>query len=302
MKHIPLTIIFTFLFTASLFAQELRCNVSISSQKIQGANQNLFRTMQSDVYEFMNNRKWTEHVYSYDEKIRCNIMIRLDEQISADEFRGSIQVQLTRPVFNSSYETTVLNIKDNDFRCRYVEFQPLEFNETSNRDNLTNILAYYAYVIIGFDYDTFTLEGGTPYFEKAQAIVNNSQNAPEKGWKSFESERNRYWLLENILNKSYADYRKCMYNYHRNGLDLMNEKIEEGRANIAESLRDLQKVFRRRPSTYILQMFFDAKADELVNIFSKTFPDERNRVMTVLNEVDPSNGSKYEKIAKAEGM
>jgi hypothetical protein len=276
--------------------------VSISSQKIQGANQNLFRTMQSDVYEFMNNRKWTEHVYSYDEKIRCNIMIRLDEQISADEFRGSIQVQLTRPVFNSSYETTVLNIKDNDFRCRYVEFQPLEFNETSNRDNLTNILAYYAYVIIGFDYDTFTLEGGTPYFEKAQAIVNNSQNAPEKGWKSFESERNRYWLLENILNKSYADYRKCMYNYHRNGLDLMNEKIEEGRANIAESLRDLQKVFRRRPSTYILQMFFDAKADELVNIFSKTFPDERNRVMTVLNEVDPSNGSKYEKIAKAEGM
>ncbi len=302
MKYIWLTIILIFLFVDTLFAQELRCNVSISSQKIQGANQNLFRTMQSDVYEFMNNRKWTEHVYSYDEKIRCNIMIRLDEQISADEFRGSIQVQLTRPVFNSSYETTVLNIKDNDFRCRYVEFQPLEFNETSNRDNLTNILAYYAYVIIGFDYDSFTLEGGTPYFEKAQAIVNNSQNAPEKGWKSFESERNRYWLLENILNKSYADYRKCMYNYHRIGLDLMSDKIEEGRANIAESLRDLQKVFRRRPSTYILQMFFDSKADELVNVFSKTFPDERNRVMTILNEIDPSNGSRYEKIAKADEM
>ncbi len=302
MRYIWLAIILIFLFVDTLFAQELRCNVSISSQKIQGANQNLFRTMQSDVYEFMNNRKWTEHVYSYDEKIRCNIMIRLDEQISADEFRGSIQVQLTRPVFNSSYETTVLNIKDNDFRCRYVEFQPLEFNETSNRDNLTNILAYYAYVIIGFDYDSFTLEGGTPYFEKAQAIVNNSQNAPEKGWKSFESERNRYWLLENILNKSYADYRKCMYNYHRIGLDLMSDKIEEGRANIAESLRDLQKVFRRRPSTYILQMFFDSKADELVNVFSKTFPDERNRVMTILNEIDPSNGSRYEKIAKADEM
>ena len=302
MKYIWFTIILIFLFAASLFAQELRCNVSISSQKIQGANQNLFRTMQSDVYEFMNNRKWTEHVYSYDEKIRCNIMIRLDEQISADEFRGSIQVQLTRPVFNSSYETTVLNIKDNDFRCRYVEFQPLEFNETSNRDNLTNILAYYAYVIIGFDYDSFTLEGGTPYFEKAQAIVNNSQNAPEKGWKSFESERNRYWLLENILNKSYSDYRKCMYSYHRNGLDIMSDKIEEGRANIAESLRDIQKVFRRRPSTYILQMFFDSKADELVNVFSKTFPDERNRVMTILNEIDPSNGNKYEKIAKADEM
>lgn len=300
---------YTFFFILSLLilsvninAQELRCNVTVSSNKIQGANQNLFRTMQSDIYEFMNNRKWTEHVYSYDEKIRCNIMIRLDEQISADEFRGSIQVQLTRPTFNSSYETTVLNIKDNDFRCRYVEFQPLEFNETSNRDNLTNTLAYYAYVILGFDYDTFSLEGGTRFFDKAQSIVNNSQNAPEKGWKSFESERNRYWLLENITNKSYADYRKCMYNYHRNGLDLMSERVEEGRANIAESLRDLQKVFRRRPSTYILQMFFDSKATELVNVFSKSYPDERNRVMTILNEIDPSNGSKYKKITESEEL
>ncbi len=284
------------------FAQEFRCSVTVSAQKIQGANQNLFQTMRSDIYEFMNNRKWTEHVYSYDERIVCNIMIRLDEQISADEFRGSIQVQLKRPVFNASLETTVLNIKDNDFRCRYVEFQPLEFNETSNRDNLTNILAYYAYVLLGFDYDTFSLEGGNPYFTKAEAIVNNSQNAVEKGWKSFESERNRYWLIENVLNKSYADFRKCMYKYHRQGLDLMSERTEEGRANIAESLKDLQKVFRRRPSTYILQMFFDSKADELVQVFSKSFPDERNRVMTILNEIDPSNGSKYEKIAQSEGM
>jgi len=258
--------------------------------------------MQSDLYEFMNSRKWTDHAYNYDEKLRCNIMIILDEQISADEFRGSIQVQFVRPVFDASYETTVLNIKDNDFRCRYVEFQPLEYNETSNRDNLTNIMAFYAYVILGFSYDTFSLEGGTPYFEKAQTIVNNAQSLPVKGWKSFESERNRYWLLENVMNKSYSDYRKCMYNYHRNGLDMMSQKVEEGRANIAESLRDLQKVFRKRPSTYILQMFFDSKADELVNVFSKSYPDERNRVLTILNEIDPSNGSRYEKIAEAEGM
>jgi hypothetical protein len=254
--------------------------------------------MQSDIYEFMNTRKWTDHIYSYDEKLKCNIMILLDEQLSADEFRGSIQVQLIRPVFDSSYETTILNIKDNDFRCRYVEFQPLEFNETSNRDNLTNILAFYAYVILGFNYDTFSPEGGTPYFEKAQAIVNNSQTLPVKGWKSFESERNRYWLLENILNKSYSDYRKCMYTYHRNGLDLMSQRAEEGRANIADSMRDLQKVFRKRPSTYILQMFFDSKVDELINIFSKSYPDERNRVLTILNEIDPSNGNKYSKISK----
>lgn len=294
---------FVLLFSSAvLYAQELRCNVTVSAQRIQGANRQLFQTMRSDIYDFMNNRKWTNHVYTYDEKIKCNIFIRLDDQISSDEFTGSIQVQLKRPVFNSSYETTVLNIKDDDFRCKYVEFQPLEFNETSNRDNLTNILAFYAYVILGFDYDTFSPEGGTPYFEKAQAIVNNSQNAREKGWKAFESERNRYWLIENVLNKSYSDFRSCMYTYHRQGLDIMADRPEEGRANIAESMRDIQKVFRRRPSLYMLQMFFDAKADELVNVFSKSFPDERNRVMTILNEVDPSNGNKYEKIAESEGF
>jgi hypothetical protein len=302
MKKITILLFLLLLGVTIGFSQELRCNITVSAQKIQGANQNLFRTMQSDLYEFMNNRKWTEHVYNYDERIRCNIFIRLDEQLSADEFRGSIQVQLKRPVYNSSYETTLLNIKDNDFHCRYVEFQSLEFNETSNRDNLTNIMAFYAYVILGFDYDSFSLEGGTPFFEKAQSIVNNSQNAREKGWKAFESERNRYWLIENIRNKSYSDYRKCIYNYHRNGLDVMWEKQEQGRATIANSLRDIQKVFRRRPSTYILQMFFDSKSDEIVQVFSKSFPDERNRVLAILNEVDPSNGSKYGKIEESEGM
>jgi hypothetical protein len=301
-KQFVTALLFLFIFVGNGLAQELRCNVTVSARGIQGANQNLFRTMQSDLYDFMNNRKWTDHVYSYDEKIRCNILIRLDEQISADEFKGSIQVQLTRPIFNTSYTSPVLNIKDNDFHCKYVEFQPLEFNETSNRDNLTNIMAFYAYVILGFDYDTFSEEGGTEYFQKAQAIVNNSQNARERGWKAFESERNRYWLIENVLNKSYSSFRTCMYNYHRNGLDLMSDKVEEGRANIADALRDIQKVFRRRPSTYILQMFFDAKADELVNVFSQSFPDERNRVMAILNEVDPSNGRKYEKIAENEGF
>ena len=149
--------LFAFLTASTLHSQELRCNVTVTAQQIQGANRQLFRTMQADIYEFMNNRKWTEHVYTYDEKIRCNILIRLDEQISTDEFKGSIQVQLTRPVFGSSYETTILNIKDNDFQCRYAEFEPLEFNESFNKSNLTSVLAFYAYVILGFDYDTFSL-------------------------------------------------------------------------------------------------------------------------------------------------
>jgi len=284
---------------SSAFAQELRCNISISATKIQGANKTVFETMQSDLYEFMNNRKWTDNKFAMDERIECSFFINLDQQLSSDEFTGSIQVQLRRPVFNSSYETILLNIKDNDFHAKYVEYQTLEFNETSNKDNLTNILAYYAYIVLGMDYDSFSPEGGTEFFQKAQTIVNNSQNAVEKGWKAFESERNRYWLVENILNKSYAGFRSCTYQYNRQGLDLMADKPEEGRAVIAESLKSIQKVFRSRPSLYILQVFFDAKSDELVNIFSKSFSDERNRVSVILNECDPSNGSKYEKILKA---
>lgn len=162
MKRYLLITALMFLMLAPARGQELRCNISVSSERIQGANRNLFYTMQADLYEFMNNRRWTEHAYTMDERIECSIFIRLDEQISADEFRGSIQVQVKRPVFNSSYETTVLNIKDNDFQCKYVEFQPIEFNETSNRDNLTNIMAYYAYVILGFDYDSYSREGELP--------------------------------------------------------------------------------------------------------------------------------------------
>jgi hypothetical protein len=286
-----------------LLAQELRCNISISAPKIQGANRTMFETMQSDLYEFMNNRKWTDQKYTMDERIECSFFITLDEQVSSDEFKGSIQVQARRPVFNSSYETILLNIKDKDFHAKYVEYQTLEFNETSNKDNLTNILAYYAYIILGMDYDSFSPEGGTEFFQKAQTIVNNSQNAREKGWKAFESERNRYWLVENILNKSYSGFRACTYQYNRQGLDLMSEKAPEGRAAIAESLKLIQKVFRTKPSLYILQVFFDAKSDELVNIFSgNSFPDERNRVSVILNECDPSNGSKYEKILKSEGL
>jgi hypothetical protein len=287
----------------SATAQELRCNISISAQKIQGANKSVFETMQSDLYEFMNNRKWTDQKFAMDERIECNIFINLDEQISSDEFKGTIQVQCRRPVFNSSYETTLLNLKDNDFQAKYIEYQTLEFNETSNKDNLTNILAYYAYIVLGMDYDSFSPEGGTEFFQKALSIVNNSQNAPEKGWKAFESDRNRYWLVENILNKSYSGFRSCIYQYHRLGLDVMSDKAPEGRAAIAESLKSIQKVFRTRPSLYILQVFFDAKADELVNVFTgNSFPDERNRVSVILNECDPSNGTKYEKILKSEGL
>jgi hypothetical protein len=277
-------------------SQELNCNIQIVSQQIQGTNKQVFRTMQTAVYEFMNTRKWTDHVYSYDERIECNILINLTDQLSADEFKGTIQVQARRPVYNSSYNTVLLNFKDDDVQFKYVEYQTLEFNETTTPTNLTGLLAYYAYIILGLDYDTFSMEGGAPYFEKAEAIVNKMQNSHVAGWKAYESKKNRYWLIENILSSAYSPVRECLYRYHRLGLDRMSDRLTESRSEIAESVRLLQKAHRAKPGSFILKIFFDAKSDELVNIFSESFTDEKKRVYNILSEVDPANISKYNKI------
>jgi hypothetical protein len=283
-------------FAQLLAAQELRCNISVNSSKVTGANRELFQSMQMDLYEFMNNRKWTKHNYRNDERIECSMNIQINRQISSDEYDATIMVQSSRPVFNTSYRTTMLNVKDESFRFRYKEFQPLEFVENNNKENLTSVLAYYAYVVIGYDYDSFSPEGGSEYFEKAKSIVNNSQNATEKGWKAFESDYNRYWLVENMLNKNYAPYRQCLYRFHRKGLDAMAESPEAGRTEIADSLRDLQRVFRAKARLYITNVFLDAKREELINIFSQSYPDELNRVVVLLSEIDPSNAERYQKL------
>ncbi|MEK7720150.1 MAG: DUF4835 family protein [Bacteroidota bacterium] len=276
-----------------LSAQELQCNVSVSSSRIEGTYKEIFQTMRNDISEFMNTRKWTDNQFSFDERIVCTIFIQITDQIGADQFKGTIQVQLNRPVFNSSYQTPILNIKDNDFDVRYVEFQPLEFSETSNTNPLTNILAYYAYVILGFDYDTFSPMGGTPFFQRAKDIVNKAQNSREKGWRAFEGNNNRFWLVDNVTNKAYSPFSELMYRYHRLGLDVMSEKPDIGRGEIADALKNMQKVYRTRPDTYINRIFFDAKSDEIVNIFSKGSTDEKSRIMTVLSECDPANSGKY---------
>lgn len=277
-------------------AQELRCNISINSSKLTGTNRQAFETMQTDLYEFMNNRKWTKHTYRQDEKIECSFNIQITRQLSSDEFESTLIVQSSRPVFNSSYRSTILNIKDESFRFSYKEFQSIEFNENNNKDNMTSVLAYYVYMILGFDYDTYSLNGGTEYFELARSIVTYSQNNLGKGWKAFESDYNRYWLVENMLNKTYAPYRQCLYKYHRKGLDAMAESADAGRAEIAESLRDLQRVFRTKAKLYITQVFFDAKRSELVSVFGGSYADELNRTVQILTEIDPSNADQYNKL------
>jgi hypothetical protein len=281
-------------------SQELNCNVQISAQKIQGSNRQVFENMQRDVYDFMNNTVWTNHVFNYSERVDCNILINLTDQISADEFNGTITIQLKRPVYNTTYNSTILNFIDNNFRFRYVEFQPLEFDPTVHRSNLISVLAYYTYIILGFDYDTFAPEGGTEFFQMAEKIVNNAQNAPEPGWKPYDGSRNRnrYWLVKNALDKEYEGVRKFSYGFYFNGLDKMESSIAEARTNIVESLRLIQEVYRRKPDPfmYLVQVVIDAKSDELINIFSESFPEEKSRVVEILDEIDPSNKSKYAKI------
>ena len=278
------------------FSQELRCNVSVSSSRVEGTNKQVFESMRTDIYEFMNNRKWSDNVFTTDERIECTIFIQITQQLSSDEFSGTLQVQLNRPIFNSSYNSPLLNIKDNDFQFRYVEFQPMEFDETGNANPLTNMLAYYANVILGFDYDSYSPLGGTPYFQKARDIVNRSQNAREKGWRAFEGNFNRFWLIENMTNKAYGPFRELLYRYHRLGLDVLSEKPDLGRSEIADALKNMERVYRSKPDTYVNRIFFDAKSDELVNIFSKGSTDEKGRVMSILTECDPSNSGKYQKI------
>jgi len=281
-------------------AQELNCNVQVVTQQIQGTNKKIFQTLQAAIYEFVNTRTWTNNVYSYSERIECNILINLTDQISSDEFKGTIQVQARRPVYNTTYNSTVFNFIDNNFHIRYVEFEPLEFNETSYLSNLTSILAYYIYIIIGLDNDSFSFEGGSLCFEKAEAIVMNAQNAPYAGWKPYEGSgnRNRYWLVKNILDVEYSPVREFFYRYHRMGLDKLESATNEARIEIIEGLRLLQEVYRKKPDPYLflLQIIFDAKADEFVNIFSESFTEEKGRVLKILKEMDPSNSRKYEKI------
>jgi len=287
-----------------LKGQELNCNVQIVTQQVQGTNKQVFETLQSEIYEFMNNRVWTNHVFGIEERIECNMLFNITEQLSADEFKGTLQIQSRRPVYNTNYNTVMLNYMDNDIQFRYIEFEPIEFDMNTHISNLTSILAFYAYVILALDYDSFAPEGGSPFWQAAEKIVDNAQNAQEKGWKPFDnnSHRNRYWLVKDYIDSEYAPCREFIYRYHRLGLDIMDDKVNDGRAEIANSVELLQKVYREKPDPFMqpLHLIFDAKSDELVKIFSESFPEEKNRVYEILNEIDQANANKYKAILESQ--
>ncbi len=278
-------------------AQELNCTVQVLSPQIQGQTDKvIFDALQKSIYEFVNNTKWTKETFQPSEKIECTFIINITEKLSVDEFKATLQVISRRPAYKTSYPSPILNYLDDEFQFKYIESQSLDYSEATFVSNLTSTLAYYVYVVLGLDYDTFSLNGGTPYFQKAQTIVNNAQNAQEKGWKAYEGTRNRYWYMENMLSPAFSPMRECMYKYHRLGLDLMQNTKETGRQAIAESLELLRKVHQVKPLSFNMQLFFEAKATEIINIFSQSFTEEKNKVVNLLDEIDPANSNKYQKI------
>ena len=279
-------------------AQELNCQVQVVAPTIQGTQTRIFESLETTIYDFMNNRKWTADKFEIHERIVCNIFVNITSLNNNTDFQGSIQVNSKRIVYNSDYDTNVLNLVDNDIQFTFLENTLLEFSPDIHRSNLAAILGYYAYLIIGADYDTFSLEGGTPYYTIAQQIVSNAQNAPQPGWKAFENTKNRYWIVENILHNSFKPMRKASYDYHRNGLDLMYQNVNLGRAKMVQSIEQLKKVHQLRPLSYNMQLFFLAKSDELVDIFKEAPQSEKTKLVATLEQIDPGNISKYNKIIK----
>ncbi len=284
-----------------LQAQELKATVSISASRVgNNVNKNIFQTLQKSLVNFLNNRKWTNEIYGPSEKIECNFFLNLESTSDANVYSGSLTIQSARPVFNTSYLSPIINYKDDNIVFKYQEFQQLEFNEnrvTGNDpqvSNLTALFAYYAYVIIGLDGDSFASHGGDAYFQKAQNIINNAPDGKNiSGWKAFDGLRNRYWLIENLLNARYTAIHDVYYSYYRSGMDVFYSDENAGRASLFNTIQLLASFNSDNPNTMINQFFFQGKTTELIKVFSKAPPQDRALVATLLMKLDITNASKY---------
>jgi hypothetical protein len=292
-------LVFTFLLIIfHVSAQEFDCQISVSAPKMEGTDKRILETLQSALYEFLNNHKWSNYNFQMEERIECSILLTVNERLGSDEYKGTLNLVLRRPVLNTSYNTILLNHIDKEFQFRYSEYQPLDYSDGQFTSNLTSVIAFYSYMFLGFYFDSFSPSGGTPYFEKAQNVVNSAQNASESGWKAYEGRKNRFWMVENVQNAANSQLRDFSYKFNRQGLDVMYDKLEQGRTAITESLEYLQQTYTEKPDLFLLQLILDTKRDELVNIYSdqRVPPTEKTNVVNLLKEIDPANGSKYQAI------
>lgn len=279
-------------------AQELNCRVVVNADQVQTTERSIFQEMEVVFAEFMNNRRWTEDQYEQEERINCNLILTISQQPSIGRFEASVQVLSSRPVFNTDYESVLMNFADRDWTFEYVASQPIQFSENTFLDNISSLLAYYAYMIIGFDYDSFSELGGEDYFQKAWQVVINAQQSGYPGWEQFNSIRNRYWLAENLLSNEMEPIRRAQYQYHRQGMDILSEAPDEAHKSILESLGQIQKANNARPRSILTISFLDAKADELAQIFSTGNPSERREAYNILTNIDPTKSEVFEAMIK----
>ena len=300
--------IISFYIAISLFciceAQELQAKLTVlSSQVSTQVDKKIFQTLQSELSTFLNGRKWTSETFQPHEKIKCNFLLSIDQDLGQNVFKASLTVQAARPVYNTTYESPILNFQDNDIVFRYVEFQPIEFNENRIQGNdplaanLTAVLTYYVNIILGLDYDSFTPRGGDPYFRKALNIVNNAPEGRDiSGWKTFDGIRNRFRLVENLTDNRFAIIHDAIYTYYRSGLDIFYENEDEGRNGVLNALNFLNTLNRENPNSMIMQVFFQGKTNELAKIYTRANADTKNRAREILVKLDITNANAYKEL------
>lgn len=292
---------FVFYSSTGTWANELQCNVMINAQTIQSnVDQTFWQNMQRDLTQYLNNTKWTEDKFEPIEKIRCTISIMLTSMPSNDRFEGTAQIQAIRPVLNSTFETQLINFNDQNFVCNYIPQQALQYTENSYVNNLTSLLNFYALIILGMDYASFSLEGGNPFFERARNVLNLAASGGERGWGTMDSPtgRNRFWLIENLTNSAYKKFHNVLYTYHRKGLDVMHEDVNKGRSSILESIIELQRLYQDNQQLFIVRIFMDAKSNEIIQVFRNGQAADKQRLVQILKIIDTNNASKYDELLK----
>lgn len=290
-----LLILFAFLLSFTGFSQELNCKLVVNAQQTGNENFPIFKTLEKQLNEFVNNTKWTNKVFKPQERINCSMVLNISNY-SGENFQGALQVQATRPVYGSSFTTPIYSFNDKDLTFRYLEFQNLNFSNTQFQSNLISIIAYHVYIILALDADTFAENGGSSYYKQAQTIVNFSQQSNFSGWKVEDGLQSRFILIDNILSPTYKEYRNIMYTYHRDGLDVMSENVKTGKEAIAASILKFNAMNSRRPNSFLLRTFFDAKADEIEQIFSNGPSVNIVKLKETLPKIAPLHSSKWQNI------
>lgn len=298
--------IFFLFFSVYANAQELQGKVTVLAQQVGSTvDRNVFTTLQTQLTNFINNRKWTSDVFQAQEKIHCNFLLTIQSVDENNIYKASLAIQAARPVYNSTYQSALINYQDADINFKYAQFQQLEFNENRIQGtdalsaNLTAVFAYYVYIILGFDYDSFSPKGGEDFFSKAQNIVNNAPESKEiSGWKSFDGVRNRYWLTENLMNTRYNDIHDIIYSYYREGLDNLYQNDESARTGMLQALSSLQDFNQQNPNTMIEQFFVQGKSQEYIGAFKKSSPEIRSQAAQILTTLDVSNAGSYKQELK----